>query len=511
MPFHSILFESAGDRLETANREEPAFFADLNLDQLVQSLTAGRDEYELNPFFFTPLSSTRAVIYRHDIMRDLHTSGVLEAVKSFARSMHAVRANLSAGAKLRYSRQQQAWLVDSADAYRASIASFDAALHDVDLGSRGFRAFRDYLRSYVNSEPYKALVIDTETLKKQLEGVRYNLNIQANRVKVSRYTGEADYSADVLAAFERFKQGAVKDYRVHFSDWPDMNHVESAILDLVAKLHTEEFRALDDYCDRYRDYLDPTLVAFDREVQFYVAYCDFTAKLQSVGVPFCYPLVSSASKDVLCEDTFDIVLANKLVSEGSPLVRNSFHLTGAERIIVVSGPNQGGKTTFARTFGQLHYLASLGLQVPGSQAQLFLCDHIFAHFEREENLKDLVGKLQGELLRIHAILEQASPRSVIIMNEIFTSTTVQDAVALGSRILERVIALDALCVCVTFIDELAAISNTTVSMVSMVDPDNPALRTFRVERRPADGLAYAVAIAQKYELTYERLKARIAP
>jgi len=80
----------------------------------------------------------------------------------------------------------------------------------------------------------------------------------------------------------------------------------------------------------------------------------------------------------------------------------------------------------------------------------------------------------------------------------------------GERVLGRMSALGLLGVYVTFVDELASLNEACVSMVGTVVPDDPAERTYKIIRKPADGLAYAAAIAGKYGLTYRQLMERRA-
>ena len=122
----------------------------------------------------------------------------------------------------------------------------------------------------------------------------------------------------------------------------------------------------------------------------------------------------------------------------------------------------------------------------------------------------MTGKLEDDLIRIGKILREATGRSIVILNEIFASTTLHDARFLGTKLLTKVIRLDAVCVYVTFVDELASLGDQVVSLMSTVVPDNPAERTYKVVRKPADGLAYAMALAEKHDVTYERLGERLA-
>lgn len=507
--YSSILFETPDGRLEAERREPPECFRDLNLDQIVAAATAGREAYDLLPVFYSSLPNVEAVRYRHEVFRDFENPDVFDCVTSFSERMRRVRGAFVETRKLYYELQKQRQDLDAIGEYCEGVSALTHALTVAQLRSRGLIQLRQYLGDYTRALAFRTLAAATERLQADLSAIEYAVRVDGKRIEVSRYGGEPDYAAEVLQTFAKFSQGAVERREFSFRSRVEMNHIEAAILERVARLFPEVFSALAQYCERYRDFLDPVVAGFERETQFYLGWLEYLKPLEEAGLRVCYPEVSQGARSSRCTDTFDLALARALIGGGAPVVVNDFELLAPERIMVVSGANQGGKTTFARLIGQVHYLAGIGCPVAGREATLPFVDRVLTHFEREERVETLSGKLEESLERMRRLLEEATPSSLLIMNESFDSTTVSDALYLSREILHRVMDRDMLCVCVTFLDELASLSDETVSYVATVDPRDPAKRTHKVMRRPAEGLAYAMAIAEKYGLTYERVKERI--
>jgi DNA mismatch repair protein MutS len=512
MPVPSVLWlATPGDA--GLDYSAPSYFSDLNLDQVVEGAIAGLDQldgWDIRPVYYRRLSDQDEVRYRQEVFADLEQRDLLDAVSVFADAMRAVRRLLATAVDLSHPSEAGRWYLDAAWSYLQSVDTFAKALVVSDARSRAMRALSEYVAALAASERFGELRSDCAYVRERLASVRYCVHVRGSSITVTECGDEPDYSAELQRSFARFRKGVALDYRVPVRDRERLDHVEAQVLDRVAMLFASEFTELEEFRTKWKDFVDPVLDGFDREVTFYLAYLSWIQPLRSAGLPMCYPEVVRRPEESGAHDSFDLVLARKLVAEGGSVATNDLSLAGEERMLVVTGPNQGGKTTFARMFGQLHHLAALGCPVPGTAARLRLCGEIFTHFQREEDLDSTAGQLEDDLRRIREILLSATADSVLVVNEIFTSTTLRDASFLGRMLIERACEIGLVGVYVTFVDELASLNMATVSMVSTVDPGDPSIRTFKLLRRPADGRTYAVAIARKYGVSYEQLAERFA-
>lgn len=511
--FYSILFptqEQYGDPRQT---NAPDCFKDLNLDQIFAPILKAKKEFELEGFFYTTLHDPEIIAYRQDVMWELQNDDLRALFTEFSKTvydlgryMNTIRKALTSNNSWDNNYLSRGQMLDYAERYCLTVSTLSEGISRLTLRSAGLRGFAEYLRSYCASEGYRGLCAHVKRLRDELSTVEYCMLIKNGTIRVRKYEGQTDHSKQILATFEKFRQGDVKDYRHELPEEPSAAHVEAAVLRMLAELYKDIFADLNDFCSKYFNFDDETILRFSREIQFYLSWLDAIRPLRGAGLPFTYPKLCNTSEHLYVLDGFDLALASVAWAK---TITNDFVLNAPEHIIVVTGPNQGGKTTFARAFGQMHYLASLGLCVPGREAALYLFDNILTHFGREEDLSTLNGKLQDDLVRLHELLSKATGKSVIIVNEIFSSTTLSDALSLGGHMMDAFAALGAPAMVVTFLDELASHGPETVSMMSTVKEDDPAERTYKIIRKPPDGLAYAMHIAGKHGLTYEQLSRRL--
>lgn len=496
--------------IDHGQAKRPAWFKDLFLDQIVARACLERSEYRLEPFFHARPKKAAQIAHRQDIVHDLEQPAIRTAVGAFASGMRRMRAATQLEAQHRHPLQKRMRSAEAAVHYMAAVKELAAFLSAAPTASAGLRACAEALATYVADPLFRALDDEGRSLAEALRSIRYCVLIDGLEVLISPTVDAFDLGSDVEQTYARFDQGGREQFAFPVYRERDLGIIEERIVEEVARAFPVQFDALARFAERLRQpYRDPRIELLDRELQFFAAYLDLIAPLRAAGLRFCRPEVSDA-KAVAVAAGFDLALALSLVGTDGKIVTNDLELAGAERILVVSGPNQGGKTTFARMFGQIHHLGCLGLPVPGYSARLHLFDEILTHFERREAVSSPHGKLQEELVRMHEILERATSDSILIFNELFASTTFRDAFGLSRHVHERLAELDCLCVWISFIDDLSNLGETMVSMVSTVDRQDPARRTFRIERRRADGLAYARAIATKYGLTPEALRRRLA-
>ena len=507
MQFSSILFEGLERPAELSDELE--IYNDLNLDQIIDVAVTLKKEFDIKKFFYMPLYDEKSIVYRQEILKDLQKDDFYHKVDEFSHKMLEIKNQQIVIDTLEYREFKNGLFLQMALDYCEAISDFAKDLKSANLHSSGFLLFSDFLQTYLNSDGYKSLYEYAQKLKTDLSSITYAIVIDGLSFRVKKYNNEIDYVREIKRVFHKFEQDEVSAKSCKFDKNSGINHVNAKILEFVAKLYPLIFSDLENFTQKYKGFIENNFLLFANEVEFYISYIDYISKIKSPTLAFCYPKMSTQIKNIDVLDGFDISLAYSLSFDKKPVVTNSYYLKNEERIMVISGANQGGKSTFSRAFGQINYLSKLGLSVPARKAKLFLVDNIFTHFEKEEDVHTLHSKLEDDLLRIHDIFNKATPGSLIILNEIFSSTSLRDAIFLSKKTMEKIDELDLLCIWVTFIEEVNSMSDKTVSMVSDIDKADIEHRTYKIVRKEADGLAYARSIAAKYHLNYDQILQRL--
>ncbi|HSY33082.1 MAG TPA: endonuclease MutS2 [Verrucomicrobiae bacterium] len=209
------------------------------------------------------------------------------------------------------------------------------------------------------------------------------------------------------------------------------------------------------------------------------------------------------------------VLENKLRKEGRAVVPMTLALGGEERVLVISGPNTGGKTVALKTTGIAALSAQSGVPVAAQRAVLPFFDRVLVDIGDEQSIAADLSTFSAHMLNLKAMLEAATPESLVLVDEMGTGTAPEEGAALAVALLDEFRAKNCIVLATTHHDRLKTYASTTPGVVNAaVEFDDVNLRpTYRLMVGVPGGSS-GIAIAQRLgiaEPIIARARALMAP
>lgn len=497
-------FSILGRMAEDIPQPLPEFFSDLNLDQLIDEMGNGFEPYDLKEYYYRMPKGKEDILYRQEVLRELDPE-MEKNMTAFYRAVKKAQTYEQYEEDTEDGESSAHWHLLAAYTYYAALDEIMAFLETRGQMTAGWDGFYRLCSEQTAQGEYKENHDLVLALYEKLSKIRYTMRIEEDHILILPRIEEEDYVGNLCRRFSHIIETPEPLYNI----LPGSQHsteLEKHILRYLKKKEPDIFREMVDFQQKVPNIISESILTFHREISFYLSFLKFRHQMERHQYAFSYP--EFAENDFRVTGGYDLALAFKNVQEGKRTVANDYYYKEKERFFVVTGPNQGGKTTFGRAAGQLVYFALMGLPVPADKAVLPLFDGLMTHFSVEESTESGRGKLKEELVRLAGMLEGRKKHSFVIINELFTSAATYDALHMGREIMQYFLDDDCYGIYVTHIDKLAEENDHIVSMTASIQGQK--VRTYKVERNKAEGKGYVESIVEKYGLTYDEIIRRLA-
>ena len=188
------------------------------------------------------------------------------------------------------------------------------------------------------------------------------------------------------------------------------------------------------------------------ELGFYVGCLNLRDRLAKKGEPICFPEPLAAGKAILSgRGLYDLCLS---LSVKERVVGNDVSADD-KLLVMITGANRGGKSTFLRGIGLAQLMMQCGMFVPAESFRANVCDGIFTHYKREEDTSMRSGKLDEELSRMSSIVDNMTPNSIVLLNESFASTNEREGSEIARQIVRAMLETGIKVIYVTHLFDLA--------------------------------------------------------
>jgi hypothetical protein len=188
------------------------------------------------------------------------------------------------------------------------------------------------------------------------------------------------------------------------------------------------------------------------ELAFYLGCLNLHDRLAGKGEPVCFPEPLPASQLSLTADgIYDVCLTLHLDNRA---VGNEVNADG-KSLVMITGANQGGKSTLLRSLGLAHLMMQAGMFAGARSFRAGICNGVFTHYKREEDAAMESGKLDEELSRMSAIAGQITRHSILLCNESFASTNEREGSEIARQVIRAMLARQVKVFFVTHMYDLA--------------------------------------------------------
>ncbi|MCA1950162.1 MAG: DNA mismatch repair protein MutS, partial [Treponema sp.] len=453
-----------------------ALMQDLDLDILIRAMSED-DKYLADVaknVLFQSLQDRNSIVYRQEILQDALLN------EQVIRELYEI-ANEAIEAK------RHSWF-SMFGAYPSSILYGAVRLlqtyvpileklrsqtkqHLNDFHSRGLRRFCTMVQEELNVDYMKRLVQYLKELQ-FIEGVMISARLKAGN-EPAQYELRKPNAKDPNW-IRRILSPRTPSYT--FSIDPR----DEAGGRALGELHDRGINYAANAVAQSADHIENFFKILKQELAFYIGALNLRKHLAALSEPVCFPMVSTDSEPTFeCNGLYNICLA--LVSNKT-IVGNDVH-AGGKNLAIITGVNEGGKSTFLRSIGITQLMMQAGLFVPALSLTADLRSGVFTHYRRKEDRNLGSGKFDEELKRMNGIVDQMRERSLILFNESFASTNEREGSEIARHIVSALIEGGAKVFFVTHLYTFAQHFQTQASKTTIMlraERRQDGSRTFKI-------------------------------
>ena len=515
------------------------YVTNLELEQLARLISP---EYALNAQrIFTQLSTDPETLnFRLDILEDFLEVPALEAV--LYENVHKMYIN-------EHVNIQKLGLADSFFALNQRFESLRTYIECVTkchefcekykdkFRSKALKELADYFASVYNSDYFEEVKKETDEclsiLAKGVRSVTVGINfddmmrpVEAMLLSVSTDKIKKKGKFDWL--FGRVGDGGRAIGKTHslYNENGGTNDLEAPLFRELKDVNAEYISHLDTAIRAYFKKSTEDILTFETQLSFYIGAKKLIEAVRARGLSMCRPkYLPMEERRMDAKGVFDLsfyiqmVAADPMGSLKNKIITNDCRFDDDGRFFVLTGANNGGKTTYTRAIGIIQVFAQAGLYVPCESCEISPVDYIYTHFPKEEEVGLNTSRFTQECKQFKETIDTATKYSILLLNESIQSTTPTECVYIATELTKIFRCVGVRGVYATHLLELAKsldrlneeVEGDTklVSIVTTVDTTDDNRRLYRIERAEPQEFGYARTIYEKCGVSFEEVRKRV--